>query len=400
MLSLDEITSWFYSKKNSSWYKYEQPVYAYAYNSNYRINLINGEKEYKSIEYFQNALDKKRIFKTSDYHVIHFFYEWALWQEGLLLDSNELLAIEIQYKNRVKLKYENGCEKSKGPWQFSVLVEPDKKHYVQNLKKIQEDIKDGKYYQINYTQKWSYHLNKHVREFVEDFLKSADHVSPMAHITSIPYLKKIFLSNSPESLFVTRKNKFKIIVNTFPIKGTESLKQGIKRAKEQLSKSIKDLAELDMITDLLRNDLNRIQKPLAQVKKRRFYFSVPGILQQASWVQAVFENSLTLGDLIRALFPGGSITGAPKVATIKRIQSLEKDKREFYCGSTILHTSQNCAASINIRSATIDLEKNTLSYHAGGGITLKSNIENEWQEMHLKKNSFLKIWNGYEVNNK
>ena len=211
-------------------------------------------------------------------------------------------------------------------------------------------------------------------------------------MTYIPRLQKMYLSNSPESLFVTRPKKDSTIVNTFPIKGTASLKKGIKNAFIHLQKSIKDRAELDMITDLLRNDLNRIQKPVAQVIKRHFYFSVPHLLQQASWVQAKFHKPLSLWDLIEALFPGGSITGAPKTATIKRIQTLEKNKREFYCGSTILHNHKNCTASINIRSAIIDFNDKTISYHAGGGITLKSTMQDEWNEMQLKQQSFFKLW--------
>jgi len=72
---------------------------------------------------------------------------------------------------------------------------------------------------------------------------------------------------------------------------------------------------------------------------------------------------------------------------------LERHGRNFYCGSTLLHTDKICSASINIRSATIDGLHRTMIFDAGGGITLRSKIHSEWKEMNMKMKSFFKIWN-------
>ena len=91
------------------------------------------------------------------------------------------------------------------------------------------------------------------------------------------------------------------------------------------------------------------------------------------------------------MFPGGSITGAPKKRVMSILHKLEKKPRGFYCGSTLLLTPKKAQASINIRSAIFDLKTQELSYKAGGGITLLSTAQNEFLEMTYKRDSFIKL---------
>ncbi|MFZ8934302.1 MAG: chorismate-binding protein, partial [Bacteriovoracaceae bacterium] len=90
--------------------------------------------------------------------------------------------------------------------------------------------------------------------------------------------------------------------------------------------------------------------------------------------------------------PGGSVTGAPKKRVLDILRQLESRDRGFYCGSTILLYKNAIAASINIRSAEIDLESNIMSYSSGGGITLLSKSSLEYKEMYKKLESFTQLF--------
>ena len=101
---------------------------------------------------------------------------------------------------------------------------------------------------------------------------------------------------------------------------------------------------------------------------------------------------MNLWRVIEKIFPGGSITGAPKLRAMRLIHKLEKRPRGFYCGSTIILFKNMKSASINIRSSEIDFSPNkrTLLYQAGGGITLLSSVDEEYKEMTYKHDSFMR----------
>lgn len=390
-INLDEICSYFYSLKKKEWLVYSDPIIAFVYKKNMRINLLTGESENYPIENYQSMLDEKKVFKTEKYEVHHLFYEFGEKQVNLNIREDQYLAIEIQYQtsNTLKLPFDR---KKNTIAPFQEITSPIYKKYQKNFSQIIREIRQGKYYQINFTQKWVYGLRNSIGDYLRYFLLADNKIAAMAHFTVVPKLKTLWLSNSPECLFVAQKNKRKIHIDTFPIKGTVSLKGGLQEARKFLTKSKKDKAELDMITDLMRNDLNKIQLPNAKVQRRHFYFRVPNLLQQVSWIRGTFNTKLSLGSLVRALFPGGSITGAPKISAMQSIRQLEDEPRGFYCSSTLLHTKNNCCASINIRSATYNAEDKNIVLNAGGGITLSSTCSSEWKEMQMKKDSFLNIW--------
>jgi anthranilate/para-aminobenzoate synthase component I len=177
-----------------------------------------------------------------------------------------------------------------------------------------------------------------------------------------------------------------------PIKGSEVLGKNPQDSWRKLKACPKNQAELYMITDLLRNDLSKIEKPKAQVIKKKSPLRVPGILHQFSLVSVLLNKNTSLYKVISSLFPGGSVTGAPKKRVMEILNDLEfSGKRGFYCGSTIILYKNLKAASINIRSATIDLNSGEFIYGSGGGVTLLSQVEDEYKEMKLKIGSFINI---------
>jgi para-aminobenzoate synthetase component 1 len=148
-----------------------------------------------------------------------------------------------------------------------------------------------------------------------------------------------------------------------------------------------------MITDLIRNDLSFLNDFSSRVVHEKQPLAVPGILHQYSLITTKVEKQLSLFETIEALFPGGSITGAPKKRVMELIKNIEKNKRGFYCGSTILLIGAHKSASINIRSCTIDFVSKKLEYGTGGGVTLLSKLSCEFEESKLKLSSFIKLLN-------
>ena len=144
-----------------------------------------------------------------------------------------------------------------------------------------------------------------------------------------------------------------------------------------------------MIIDLLRNDLNSINLPICQVVRKKALLVVPGLLHQMGVIKVKLPPVIALGKLVRCLFPGGSITGAPKKRTVQILRAIEAGPRGIYTGSTMLLRNGQIDCSINIRTAKINLKESSLSYGSGGGITLQSNCDAEFQEMQIKVESFL-----------
>src|SRR5690606_22484901 len=146
-----------------------------------------------------------------------------------------------------------------------------------------------------------------------------------------PSRKLSFVSNSPETLFEARPTRGgKWRVSSKPIKGTAK-----KDEWEKLKNSKKDQAELLMITDLVKNDLNKLSHGHAQVDALKAKLDVPGLVHQYSEVSALVESVTSVGEIVKCLFPGGSITGAPKKRVCQIIDEIEQEPRNFYCGSTL-----------------------------------------------------------------
>jgi anthranilate/para-aminobenzoate synthase component I len=146
-----------------------------------------------------------------------------------------------------------------------------------------------------------------------------------------------------------------------------------------------------MITDLLKNDLNSLDRPEAKVHKLRAPLLVPGLLHQYSLISVKLSGQISLRKILHSLFPGGSITGAPKLRVMDIIDEVERYPRGIYCGSTLLLYKDQRVASINIRTACINVSERMWRYGAGGGVTLLSKAVDEFKEMESKVDSFLRL---------
>ncbi|AIF42549.1 para-aminobenzoate synthetase component I / 4-amino-4-deoxychorismate lyase [Virgibacillus sp. SK37] len=256
-----------------------------------------------------------------------------------------------------------------------------KTEYEENLNKIKEQIESGDTYQVNYTVR----------------MHAAFQGDPLSYYTCLSKAQSAnygayfnindfsILSASPELFFHLKEGK----ITTRPMKGT--LARGRTAAedtqnKEWLYHSEKNRAENVMIVDLLRNDLGAIAIP--GTVKVPHLFSIetyPTVHQMTSTVTAELEENHTITDIFKALFPCGSITGAPKISTMRIINELEDEPRDVYCGTMGYITPENEAVfNVPIRTVILDKEKGIATYGVGGGITWDSKTDEEYEEVITK----------------
>ena len=197
------------------------------------------------------------------------------------------------------------------------------------------------------------------------------------------------VSASPERLVSVRDR----VVETRPIKGTRP-RTGQPmvdiHAREELLSSVKDIAENTMIVDLMRNDLSRVcdddSVVVGQLCQLEEYASV---LHLVSSVEGKLRQDCDLADLIAAVFPGGSITGAPKVRAMEIIAQLEPEVRGAYCGS-MGYLGFDGAADLNILIRTVTAQQGWWQIPVGGGIVSQSSPESEYEETWTKAAGMLR----------
>jgi para-aminobenzoate synthetase component 1 len=202
---------------------------------------------------------------------------------------------------------------------------------------------------------------------------SARGLAPYAAWVRAPGVE--FVSASPELLFRIDGER----VSAQPMKGTAPAGQAA-----QLLASAKDEAELAMITDLLRNDLTPVCRPRSvRVEAERRLVSLPYAVQAVSDVVGLLEDGRSWRDVLAALHPGGSITGAPKSTACEHIAALETSPRGPYCGTLVALDGDRAVASLLIRTAS-RMPDGHFAYGVGAGITWGSEPAQEVEELRVK----------------
>jgi len=197
----------------------------------------------------------------------------------------------------------------------------------------------------------------------------------------------VLVSNSPECFFSLHDDT----VATFPVKGTRP-RGAERRTDEELATALatdpKERAEHVMIVDLERNDLGRVCRT-GSVRVEAFtrVQQFPSLHHLVSKVTGRLRAGVSLGELLRAMFPGGSITGAPKIRAMEIIDAVEPVSRSFYTGAIGFIAPQGDAI-FNIAIRTAMVTQRTMTYHAGGGIVADSVPSREYEETLLKSQPF------------
>ncbi|MDE1460754.1 aminodeoxychorismate synthase component I [Spartinivicinus poritis] len=258
--------------------------------------------------------------------------------------------------------------------------------YQAAFKQIQHYIQAGDCYQVNFTQRFD-------SQFCGDLLTAYSHLrktSPAPFSAYLGFGEITVLSHSPER-FIKADQYF---VETKPIKGTRarSTDPEIDRLQaEALLNSEKDRAENLMIVDLLRNDLS---KHCSQVKVPHLFEleSFANVHHLVTTVTGQLHSSANYFDLLTGAFPGGSITGAPKIRAMEIIQQLEPVSRSVYCGA-IGYISFNQQMDTNIAIRTLVAKGQGLYCWGGGGIVADSKCEDEYQEAWAKVSNLMNALN-------
>lgn len=262
----------------------------------------------------------------------------------------------------------------------SIQAGINKEVYLSRIHQIREWIAQGEVYQINST----FPLNVKIEGDPAQLYRQIASRHPVAHAAFIEDEGRTILSFSPE-LFLERSGDTLI---TRPMKGTAPRAADPeldRQLGEALHKSEKNRAENLMIVDLLRNDLGRLARPGSVRAEPLFSLEkYPSVWTMTSTVKADIASTTSLAEILRALFPCGSVTGAPKIAAMKRIQETEPQPRGIYCGS-LGWLAPNGDFSLNVAIRTLVLDEDGHGrYHVGGGIVYDSDPEQEWDECHWK----------------
>jgi len=260
----------------------------------------------------------------------------------------------------------------------------DKQTYHDKFKQIQDYILSGDCYQINLTQRFQAHYQGNEYQAYLALLKT--NTPPFAAFLRLP--NQAILSLSPERFIKLQDG----IVESKPIKGTRPRYQddtADQRSQEALTNSLKDRAENLMIVDLLRNDIGRVCKPgTVKVPKLFAIESFPAVHHLVSTVTGELAAEFSSEILLKYCFPGGSITGAPKIRAMEIIAQLEPNKRQVYCGS-IGYISHNGELDMNISIRTLVCHRGNIYCWAGGGLVADSDPDQEYQECFDKVSKIL-----------
>lgn len=252
-------------------------------------------------------------------------------------------------------------------------------HYREVFHQVKQDIHEGTCYQLNLTFPM---LGDAIDDPEAYFWKLCDaqHAKYSAVINTPQWS---VLSISPELFFEKQGD----LISCRPMKGTR--KRGVTHELDQviakeLKNSAKDQAENLMIVDLIRNDLGRVAQ-VGSVKVPSLFDveKYPTVWQMTSSVSATLRPNTSMFDVFTALFPCGSVTGAPKVKAMERIFQLENNPRGVYCGS-IGYVAPNQDAVFNVAIRTLESDHDRSQYHIGSGLVSDSELDKEYQECLIK----------------
>ncbi|WP_213994676.1 aminodeoxychorismate synthase component I [Arsukibacterium sp.] len=317
----------------------------------------------------------------------------GLYSTALVLDKQQQQLWCVDYNNNAeiqwqKLQYQLAQALTATPFQLTGDWQANlsQQQYTEHFLQIQQHLLNGNCYQINLAQRFSAGYQGDEWQAYQA-LRQAN-AAPFSAFINLE--QGAVLSISPER-FLQLKNRQ---VETKPIKGTRprhSNPELDQQAAAQLQQAEKDRAENVMIVDLLRNDLGKVCRVGSVAVPQLFAVeSFPAVHHLVSTVTGELAAQYSACDLLRAAFPGGSITGAPKVAAMQIIEQLEPHRRSVYCGA-IGYINNNGDMDTNIAIRTLVCSESVIHCWAGGGIVADSEAASEYQETLDKVNKILPV---------
>ena len=251
--------------------------------------------------------------------------------------------------------------------------------YCRAVERVIEYIRSGDVFQVNLSQRLTAATNQSPATIYHRLAAK----TPAWYGAFLDFGDHALLCNSPELFLHVRPDRRVI---TRPIKGTRPLGTGM---EAELRHSIKDQAELNMIVDLERNDLGRVcEIGSIRVTEPRVIEAHPTLYHGAGTIEGVLRKDVRFVDLLRATFPGGSVTGAPKIRAMQIIEELEPVRRGPYCGA-IGYLGTDGTIQFNVAIRTMIAKIDQIHIPVGGGIVADSEPPAEYEETLVKARAML-----------
>lgn len=316
------------------------------------------------------------------YWALIFDHQQATWSMVHYLGQRQLDKQLADIEKTITEPSRSGEFSLTSDWQPQI----DKQAYSEKFAAVEQYLHSGDCYQINLTQRFEAEYRGD--EWLAYLKLRQTNRAPFSAFCRLTH--NALLSISPERFIQLRGDA----IQTKPIKGTMARSVdpiADLQAANALANSEKDRAENLMIVDLLRNDIGKVA--LAGSVRVPTLFAIesfPAVHHLVSTVTATLDSRYHASDLLRAAFPGGSITGAPKIRAMAIIEELEPSRRSLYCGS-IGYISQDGQMDSSITIRTLVAENGRLYCWAGGGIVADSQVDAEYQESYDKVSKILPI---------
>ena len=374
------------TKKSFIIYKSEKGFDLYT-NFSKKIILTN-----KNIENFINKTSKNKLkIKDTDLFIGFFGYEILNSLIGVKITNEKKSKFPkgIFYKPETKVRLPNKLNYKpltsiKSNKVFKVSL--SKTSYKKIFNKFKKKIKSGETYQIKICTKYR---NKSKIDALDFFCRlTKTYIAPEAFM--IKDANYSIISCSPENL-ITRKNDF---ITTKPIAGTLKKSKNFSKSKALtfFKKNIKESKEHNMIVDMERNDLSKICKSgSVKILKKKIVEEYKDLYHYVSLIGGKLKKNISSLDIIKAMMPGGSVIGCPKISTLDLLNTQEKEARNIYTGSFgYFKFNGDMRFNIIIRSI-LNYQKHS-EISVASGVVIDSNAKHEFNENYIKAKALMELY--------
>lgn len=308
-------------------------------------------------------------------------------KQGWLVTERSYPSIIKSLLTDIKNYAKKKCPTVKTALEIDHIKEDNPEHYLNSVNKIKQYIVEGDVFQVNLSRKWRAHIDPSIHPVQLYEALSQNNPAPFAGM--VYHNQYQIISSSPERLIKVNNH----IIETRPIAGTRPRDPNPvidQRLLAELIAHPKERAEHIMLIDLERNDLGRICQPGSiKVEELMSLESYSFVHHIVSNVTGKIRPDILPGDIFKAVFPGGTITGCPKVRCMEIIAELEQESRGAYTGS-MGYINHDGSMDLNILIRTLEKQGDQLIFRAGAGIVADSIPEKELEETRAKAKGLLK----------
>ena len=371
----------------------DKPYIIYKSNKGFKVYFNFSKKiilrNIKDVQNFLNFKSNKKNFKDTDIFIGFFGYELLNNLINIKIPKQKSLNFykSIFYKpesvlNIKNFSYSNSHKKTIKNFKINI----DKKNYAKIFDKFKKKIRAGDTYQIKICTKYK---SKSKVDPLDFFSKLSEfNLAPEAFM--IRDIDFSIVSCSPENLINKKGNQ----ISTKPIAGTVKKinKMNKSKALKYFKKNIKENKEHNMIVDMERNDLSKICVPFSvRVAKEKIIEEYRDLFHYVSLIKGKVKKSVNNLDIIKAMMPGGSVIGCPKINTLKLLNNQEKENRNIYTGS-FGYIKFNGDMRFNIIIRSILNFKNISEVAVASGVVIDSNASREFNENYIKAKALIDLY--------